>query len=522
MSLKEIEEKINDFLCSEEPQVIAITGNWGVGKTYAWNKTYAEFEKGSKKYSYVSLTSISSVSDLKRALVSDMLAREYNVPLKTKKVLSSVAQFIKNLNFHGLSLSMLDLSSFYLNDMVVCIDDMDRNKGNLSTRELLGFLTELKEIKNCKIVLIFNDKKIDDVSRSEYNELKEKVIDISVPFELSPSEAAVMVFEVASENFEILKDFSTKLKITNIRILQRIRRLAEKVIELLAQDTPNALREALHSLVLFLYSKYPSDDTVPNINYILEMGHMTEHKNVTWNDLLRNYGYDHSDDLDLIIARIVENESIDKQALHAEAKKVEEQHGDEKKMTLLPDAWKLYRDSFDDNGDAVCEAFYQAGLENIYQLSPSNLDSLVCKLRKLQEDMKANELVDMYCEKRHTEKKLFDLEQYAFSSHVKDSYLIEKFKENLNSSIDISVKSFFEKLKSTQCTREELHVMQNISVDDYFLFFKKELSGDLFVPMVQLCIVHGGENVKSALRKIAGESLINKLRVEDLGISYMQ
>ena len=42
MSIKVVEDEIKKSLASNEPEVIAITGDWGVGKTYAWRNFLRE------------------------------------------------------------------------------------------------------------------------------------------------------------------------------------------------------------------------------------------------------------------------------------------------------------------------------------------------------------------------------------------------------------------------------------------------------------------------------------------------
>lgn len=69
MTLEVIESQLKKFLESDIPQVIAIRGNWGVGKTFLWRKMYDEArEKKALAFttqSYVSLFGINSVDDLK-------------------------------------------------------------------------------------------------------------------------------------------------------------------------------------------------------------------------------------------------------------------------------------------------------------------------------------------------------------------------------------------------------------------------------------------------------------------------
>lgn len=67
MSLKLLEQRIKRFLSTKEPEVICITGRWGVGKTFAWNR-YLRQAAGSielPRYSYVSLFGLTSLEQLK-------------------------------------------------------------------------------------------------------------------------------------------------------------------------------------------------------------------------------------------------------------------------------------------------------------------------------------------------------------------------------------------------------------------------------------------------------------------------
>ena len=69
MSTELIEREIQRFLASEEPEVACISGRWGVGKTYAWNR-YLRDALAAKKvalshYAYVSLFGVNSLDELK-------------------------------------------------------------------------------------------------------------------------------------------------------------------------------------------------------------------------------------------------------------------------------------------------------------------------------------------------------------------------------------------------------------------------------------------------------------------------
>lgn len=71
-----VRAEIKRFLKSPEPEVIAITGEWGVGKTYTWhtelNDARYNNQYGLDRYSYVSLFGINSLEALKFALVENL------------------------------------------------------------------------------------------------------------------------------------------------------------------------------------------------------------------------------------------------------------------------------------------------------------------------------------------------------------------------------------------------------------------------------------------------------------------
>jgi Cdc6-like AAA superfamily ATPase len=72
MSTTLIENQIRTFLSNKEPEVICISGPWGVGKTFAWNRNvkdaHASKHIALDAYSYVSLFGINSLDELKYSI----------------------------------------------------------------------------------------------------------------------------------------------------------------------------------------------------------------------------------------------------------------------------------------------------------------------------------------------------------------------------------------------------------------------------------------------------------------------
>jgi hypothetical protein len=76
-----VKGEIERFLKSSEPEVICISGEWGVGKTYTWQTILdglrTRREIGLSRYSYVSLFGIASLDALKASIFENL---EFLVP----------------------------------------------------------------------------------------------------------------------------------------------------------------------------------------------------------------------------------------------------------------------------------------------------------------------------------------------------------------------------------------------------------------------------------------------------------
>ena len=65
-----LEKKLVKLIETEKPCAIALTGEWGVGKTHLWNEIRDNNGKSfsGKKYAYVSLFGLDSLASLKSAI----------------------------------------------------------------------------------------------------------------------------------------------------------------------------------------------------------------------------------------------------------------------------------------------------------------------------------------------------------------------------------------------------------------------------------------------------------------------
>jgi hypothetical protein len=75
MSIKRIEERIIEFLKSNNLGVLSIKGAWGAGKTYNWDKISSDKkdELPFNDYSYVSLFGIETLEDFKFSILANTI-----------------------------------------------------------------------------------------------------------------------------------------------------------------------------------------------------------------------------------------------------------------------------------------------------------------------------------------------------------------------------------------------------------------------------------------------------------------
>src|SRR4051812_44642992 len=150
---KLVQDELERFLRSDEPEVICLTGDWGVGKTFSWQaaleatkatKTYA-FDR----YSYVSLFGLNSLEGLKLSLFENLefldappesLVQKGFTGARSlfsrAKKLSSLASVLPYVG--GILSKAGPLYFSLIRDQFVCIDDLERRGGQLELKDVLG------------------------------------------------------------------------------------------------------------------------------------------------------------------------------------------------------------------------------------------------------------------------------------------------------------------------------------------------------------------------------------------------
>lgn len=541
MSIEIISKQIKKFLSSNTPEVLSIKGKWGIGKTFLWNKLIKENKDkiSLQKYSYVSLFGVNSLEQLKVLIFENMLDKKIigekpsidTFNSNRKSLLKSLGgksvsllKFVPWIkNFVPILDSLLFLS---VSNIIICLDDFER-KGDITSKEILSLISLLKEQKNCKVVLIFNEDELRD--KDEYKIFREKVIDVELLFDLAPAEAADIVLDKDIDVYKKLKNDAVKLGITNIRILKKLERLAFELEGLLSQFHAGVLQQALHTLILFTWSFYSVGEKIPLFDDLKNVGQKIfgiddkreDENNKAKVTLLREYGYCNTDSFDLVIANAVDVGYINEKLLLDEAKKLEEQITASRSTESYNQAWEVYRNSFDANEAEVIETIYESFKNNYKYVSPYTLDQTVRVFRRLNEHEKADELIEFYINNRKDEYRLFNLANDPFSADIADEKLINKFRAFYESSKYVkTVKEILQGFVQTKnLSQEDREILMGASDEEYYNFFKQE-HGQHLQSLIENAGVQVGHlpGFQKALERIGSESALNAMRISSLGI----
>ena len=557
MSIAVLEKQIRRFLASQNPEVMSIKGGWGVGKTYAWNRYLCD-AKGRKKialnkYSYVSLFGINSLQDLKLSIYENLIdSSSVGTNPSVKSFKSNTAKLFKTIGNKTLSVlpgsnainnyqSFLPSLSFLsLENAVICIDDFERKGSEIEAQDILGLITQLKEQKGCKVVLILNDESLSVGSSDDYMKLREKVIDTELRFAPTSEDCVSIALSDDSKLSKLLGENIVRLGVNNIRIIKRAESLAVQLQTVLQGYDGVVLSRAVQTLTLLCWCYYGQQNNAPSYQFVVNYRSVFSRddndlilstQQRCWQSVLRNFDNFTMSNFDLQIAKLVENGYADEEELLLEAAKVNEEILVARSDASFQEAWRTFNYSFDHNEQEVVDCLAASFKFNAKYISPSNLDGTVRLLRYLGKNKMANKIIDMYVEKRSGDEDIFNLEKNELSDEIVDSEVIAKFKEKYRSlRIHRSLQQacLFMVQNIDNCEDEEAQLSQ-AEVAEYVQLFKS-LKGNQLSSVIDMCMNFGraggmaspqrtiADNAAEALKVIGAENKLNASRVRRFGV----
>lgn len=551
MSLALIKSEVERFLANTEPAVLCITGAWGVGKTFAWNRYLQDAQTrqaiGLDRYAYVSLFGNNSLDDLKYAIFENTIATtgigiepsletlRTNALAVTKRITKkSLGMFQQLPVVKGHVGGLGPIWYLTVSRTLICIDDIERRGKNLDLRDVLGLVTQLKEQKHCKVCLILNDGALNE-SQNEFRTYFEKVVDTQLAFAPIPEEATGIALDPTQANSKRLAHCCVILGIANIRLIKKIERAIQQVTPFLNSFHAKVVDQAIQSLTLFAWSLYePQRAPTPEFlsdrdTYIVreERGQIGP-REAAWNALLDTYGFLAMDEFDSALLAGLRNGYFDQAVIRQHATKLDKTLRNAEAGESIEEAWKRYHDSFDDNQEQTLDTIYSAFVANIRHISVLNLNQTVAFFKELGRPEQAAEMLAAYLAARSDNPAVFDIENYPFRNRITDPDVIRSFQQQQSA---VAAQADAAAILRSMAERhgwhpDDLAILAAVSVDEYWRIFK-EHRGDTLHGIINMCLQfrgHAGnpgivaERASAALERIGRESAMNALRVSKYGI----
>lgn len=563
MTLKLIEAEIRRFLSSSDPEVLCIKGKWGVGKTFGWKKFLNEAKQkpggvALKRYSYVSLFGLNSLEDLRfsvfestvsgerigtspdEASFSQLVDKSGDLTRKMKPAIEAISAFF---NRKGVADVLFKSAFLTVQNQIVCLDDLERAGGGLNTRDVLGLASFLKEERKCKIVLLLNDKEHDE--KDEFERQLEKVADVTLVFDLTPEEAVGIALVGNGRVATLLRARIVELGVTNIRVIKKIERLADRLVKLLDGLDEGLVDQAVSTLALASWSVQQPSEAPPieflrsyNRIAIAMRGGREEVDTATakHRKLIEGYPYRGADALDhLVIDGAVVGFFQDK-ALREVAEEVQRERRLRSRDSAFAKAWdELYHGSLATEDDVFLDAIHQSAIDEAAVISPLNINSAIRMLREYGRADQADEVIAAYVIAHQSDGvDFFEIRHHHFTTEDKlDPGLKEAFAARRRAFID--ARNPLDVLNTVGARRTwsdaDVSLFGKQTTDNFEQMFET-ITGENIKPAIQMVLAIGNGHyaeapgirtaAKEALRRIAAKSPLRARKVEGLGVDLTE
>jgi hypothetical protein len=544
MSVELVKEQILRFLSTNTPEVLAIKGGWGVGKTYSWEQYIKEFKTDCvlQSYSYVSLFGINSIDELKQATFLNTIdTKRIGEAPNIKGYSKKIADLIKDTKIPyvskyvgGIGSLINSVSQLAMSSTIICFDDLERHSQGITIKDFMGLVSYLKEQKNCKVVLLLNED-AGDSTFEDYRKYKEKIVDKQLHFEPTAEQCFDIMFTEYFELRNYVRDRCIELKIKNKRVIKKIVEHTKELLALVNDFDESIKKQIIHSTIVLCWCYYchgSDEERIPEFSFVNRKGirdknesiGWTKEKTARWNAFLSAYRYQYTDEIDLAVARGIEQGFVDKDKLISFCKVKQKEVEVEKASVKWDKAWKLFHNSFDNNEKDIALAFEEGMRDIAASTSASQYSSGLKVLRTIGEDNKADELIDLFIDVRGDEPETFDPDN-IFRFEIKDELFVDKLREaHLKLKPEPTVEDILELRRGSKSyNTSEVKTLSKLDVEeiyDLFMSFK----GEELTSNIRVFILLAGsskelsDKVNEALAKIANISELNKYRMEKFRI----
>ena len=550
--------EIERFLASGDPEVLSISGRWGVGKTYAWDTTLRSKRASAavRRYAYVSAFGLKSLDALKTAIVQSTVSLEGN------ELEPTVDSFVEHLrSFEGLRKlggevtrkglnifatgaaaiphvgKMADLlapgASLLIRNQIVCIDDIERAGKGLDVADILGLVSFLRERRNCKVVLLLNEDGLGKQG-AKYRQYLEKVVDQAVAFEPTAEESIAAALPPGDDLGELVAKQAIILGITNIRVIRRIRRFLSYLEPQMAGLHDGVVDNVVHSIVLIGWCVFepklaPDIERVRRHNLFLGMLGEDQRTAEELRDdqILQSYGFGGFDKLDELLFDGLRAGAFDTDALQIALAEVNGRYANEDVRKAIQKPWDAFGESFDADADALMDSLVASIEDHAGAMSPGQASDALDVLRELGRPQEAERLLPIYLEAQNGRPREFFATGRDGARRPIDPAIVAAFEQKLNDMplekdpaqilIDIGTKNAW--------NPADVAFLATVPVDKY-VDLLRQLRGDDLHSAVRAGLRFGefanpdgndqevAKRMDAALKKIGEDNALNRMRVK--------
>lgn len=526
--MEEIAAAISAFLEGSDHHGLLIRGDWGTGKTYLTTKALREWEAiEPKKRSWlnVSLYGRRAIRDIDLAIAASVAARKLK-GLPVAKEHRHLEAALRATTSEGL---IGHIAREVARSSVLLFDDLERKGADLGLPEVIGYLDNLINTYGAKIVCIANTDQLSPEERAWLQANAEKTF--SRRFRLTPSSdhvVGVVSSSKAAEDSEAVS-FIRTIGVTNIRIASEIVAACRDFRATIGVQNTAALKQAISDrlatvcvgtaayagLADFLTPEFLSDQMA---HFRMDQGN-PEHAG--WTSLLRKAHYMHTDEFDLEVLRQIERGYFSKTTILEKFQDVKQEQSD-----ALHLAWREYHDSVDGDTEAFVNRFVAAARASFRVTSLSNMNASVKLLRMLNRRDMAEAITREYAAAR------MDMAPSALDvprDHFIDAneldpefgaamaVALQQRIESLDLAATIEASAAADSITNYQALRLSLATPEELAEA------LTKLSNSLRETAIKLYLEPGrynlevhqvlSSNVRRALKIIAGDSLLNRVRM---------
>lgn len=275
MSMLRAKGNLQELLADREVKVMALSGKWGSGKSHMWNSLRnASTDPEIYGAMYVSLFGVATIAALKLKLAQSavpMIKKKGPRADAVKGAISAIKTGAQSLFKLGTALDEFALLAVpaMVRDKFIVVDDIERKHDKLTIDEVLGFIDDFTQNYGCRILLILNTDQLAD--RTVWEKFREKVIDEELRLDTTPAEAFDIAIQLSQSQFAAkIKPAVEACGITNIRIIRKVIRAANKILASHATLPDDVLDRVIPSTVLLSAIHYKGIEDGPTMAFVLD------------------------------------------------------------------------------------------------------------------------------------------------------------------------------------------------------------------------------------------------------------